>query len=175
VKFIELNIKGPYLIKIEPNEDDRGYFGRIWCKREFEENGLNFEFLQSNVGYTKMSGTIRGIHYQIDPFQESKLIRCINGSIYDVMIDLRPDSLTFKEWIGIKLTENDLNMIYIPEDFANGYQTLEDNTLIEYFVSEFYSPEHERGIRWDDPNFNIKWAIDIKNISEKDENWPLYK
>lgn len=166
--FEELKLKGAYLIKIKKIEDGRGFFGRAWCKNEFDEYGLNSEIKQINTSFTKEKGTIRGMHYQVDPYQETKFIRCTRGRIYDVIIDLRPGSPTFMEWVGNELSADNYNMIYVPENFAHGMLSLEDNSEIYYPVTEFYTPGAERGIRWDDLSFNIQWPVPVKVVSEKD-------
>lgn len=174
--FKETKVKGAYIIEIEPIEDERGFFARSCCKKELEEHGLNFNLVQCNISFNKKKGTLRGMHYQIWPYQEVKLVRCIRGAISDVIIDIRPDSSTFKQWISIELTENNRKILYIPKGFAHGFQTLEDNTEVFYQVSEFYHPECQRGIRWNDLSFNIKWPYEKNRIiSVKDRNWRNYK
>ncbi len=176
MKFKETKLKGAYTIEIEKIGDDRGFFARAWCKREFQDHGLTASLAQANIAFNRERATLRGMHYQLFPFEEAKLIRCIKGKIFDVMIDLRPDSVTYKEWVGIELSEDDHRFIYVPENFAHGYLTLSENTEIFYQVSQFYTPESERGLRWDDPTFGIKWPLNEGlNISEKDQNWPFHK
>ncbi len=170
--FKETILKGAFLVEIKKLEDDRGFFGRAWCKQEFEENGLNGNIRQINTSYTHKKGTIRGMHYQIDPFQETKFMRCTKGRIYDVIIDLRSDSPTFMKWIGHELSEKNCRMVYVPGNFAHGFVTLEDHCEVYYPVTEFYTPGSERGIRYDDPAFNIDWPVDVEIVSEKDRSHP---
>lgn len=170
--FNETRLKGAFLIDIKKIEDDRGFFGRAWCQREFEEAGINPDIFQINTSLTHKKGTIRGMHYQIDPHQEGKLIRCTRGRIFDVMIDLRPESPTFMQWLGHELSEDNYRMVYVPEHFAHGFVTLVDHCEVYYPVTEFYTPGSERGIRYDDPAFNIEWPVEIEVVSEKDLNHP---
>ena len=168
MNFISTKLEGAYIIEVDRINDERGFFGRIWCKEEFENHGLNADLKQSNVSFNKKKGTLRGLHYQRKPFQETKLLRCTRGAVYDVIVDVRPESSTFKEWIGVELTETNYRMIYVPEGFAHGYLALEDNSEVYYMVTEKYSKESEGGIRWDDPNINIKWPLSVVEVSEKD-------
>ncbi len=173
--FKEAGIKGAFIIEPERIEDARGFFARAWCKREFAEHGLNPFLVQCNLSFNKSRGTLRGMHYQGAPHQETKLVRCTRGAIYDVIIDLRPESRTCLKWLGVELTQENRKILYVPEGFAHGYQTLTDNTEVFYQVSQFYSSESEGGVRWDDSAFGIKWPeTDILVISEKDKNWPGY-
>jgi len=175
VIFRETSLKDAFIIEHEKIEDERGFFARAWCKKEFQAHGLNPSLVQINLSFSKKRGTLRGIHYQAAPHEETKLFRCIRGAIYDVIIDLRPGSPTYLKWIGIELTADNRKMLYVPEGFAHGYQTLIDNTEVLYPVSQFYSPESERGVRWNDPTFGIEWAkTDNLVMSEKDKNWPDY-
>lgn len=167
--FLETRLKGAYLIDIEPYEDQRGFFARSWCQDEFAKHGLNPRLVQCNITFNKKLGTLRGMHYQIAPYAEAKLVRCTMGAIFDVIIDLRRDSPTYKQWISVTLSAENHRAIYIPEYFAHGYQTLVDNTEVFYQMSEFYYPECARGIRWDDPAFGIIWPdVAQRVISEKD-------
>jgi dTDP-4-dehydrorhamnose 3,5-epimerase len=168
--FTETKLKGAYLIDVERLEDERGFFGRSWCKREFEANGLNPNAVQSNVSYNSHKGTLRGMHFQINPFEETKTIRCTSGAIYDVIIDLRQNSETYKQWFGVELTKESFRMLYIPEGFAHGFITLAKHTSVHYVVTEYYTPGAERGIAYDDPEFNIEWPIKPLMISAKDRN-----
>jgi dTDP-4-dehydrorhamnose 3,5-epimerase len=172
--FTETKLPGAFIIEIEKREDERGFFARAWCKKEFEAYGLNLDWVQANLAFSKRRGTLRGMHYQVAPYEEAKLMRCIRGAIYDVIIDLRPDSPTYKQWLGGELTADNHKMLYVPEGFAHGYQTLMDNIETFYQVSQFYSPESERGLRYDDPAFGIEWPIDVQVISDKDKSWPDY-
>ncbi len=158
----ETKLKGAFIIEPERLEDERGFFARTWCKREFEAHGLNQNLVQCNISFNKKKTTMRGMHYQVAPHKETKLVRCTKGAIYDVIIDLRPDSHTFKQWISVELTSENRKMIYIPEDFAHGFLTLEDNTEVFYQMSEFYAPECARGVRWNDPAFSIKWPFEVR-------------
>lgn len=172
MKFLETPLKGAYIIEIEPIEDSRGLFARSWCKREFEAHSLNPEVVQCNISFNIKKGILRGMHYQIKPFEEAKLVRCTRGAIFDVIIDLRADSPTFKDWFAIELTDKNRKMLYIPERFAHGFQTLKDNTEVFYQMSEYYSPDHSRGIRWNDPSFSIQWPEDKRIISKRDQQYP---
>ena len=172
--FKETKLKSAYVIDIEKKIDERGFFARAWCQKEFIDNGLESNLAQVNVSYNKVKGTLRGMHYQIAPYQEVKIVRCTKGAIYDVIIDLRAESPTFKKWIGVELTSDNYRLLYVPEDFGHGFQTLVDNTEITYQVSQFYSPGAERGIRWNDPVLEIDWPLEPSAISDKDKNWPDY-
>ena len=172
MKFTETKLKGAFIVEIEKLTDDRGFFARAWCRKEFEAHGLTSAVVQANVSFNRKRGTLRGMHYQIAPFQESKLIRCTRGAIYDVIIDLRPESPTYKEWIGVELTADNYTLFFVPEDFAHGFITLMDDTEITYQVSQFYTPGSEKGIRFNDPTFNIQWPLEVSVISDKDSNWP---
>jgi dTDP-4-dehydrorhamnose 3,5-epimerase len=170
--FHELNLSGAFLIKMQPFEDERGFFARAWCQHEFAAHGLNPRLSQCNASFNHRQGTLRGMHFQIAPYAEAKLVRCTAGAIYDVMIDLRPDSPTFKEYVGAELTAQNRQMLYVPEGFAHGYLTLTDNAEIFYQVSEFYHPEAASGVRWDDPAFAIQWPQAVEVISERDAMYP---
>jgi len=175
MKFIETKLKGAYVIEIEPISDDRGFFARSWCQQEFRNCGLNPNLVQCNISFNLKKGTLRGMHYQAKPHEEAKLVRCTKGAIYDVIIDIRPDSFTFKKWIAVELSSENHKMLYIPEGFAHGFQTLEDNTEVFYQMSEFYHPVGARGICWDDPEFQIKWQLTSKIISERDLSYTLWQ
>jgi len=173
--FIETKLPGAYIIEIEPIRDERGFFARAWCQREFRGKGLITTMAQSNLSLSGKKGTLRGMHYQVAPYEEVKLLKCIRGGIYDVIIDLRPDSPTFEQWMGVELSAENRKMLYVPQGFAHGFQTLRDDTEVFYQVSEFYHPAAERGIRWNDPAFGIQWAeTEVTVMSEKDQNWPDY-
>jgi dTDP-4-dehydrorhamnose 3,5-epimerase len=172
MKFIPTKLKGAYIIEVEKIEDSRGFFGRLWCKSEVSEMGLNTDLSQSNVSFNMRKGTLRGMHFQKKPFQETKLVRCTMGSIYDVIVDIRPESETFKQWIGVTLTSENHRMIYVPEGFAHGFITLEDNSEVYYLVTENYQKEFEGALRWDDPELNIKWPVTPTEISDKDMAHP---
>ncbi|WP_158827753.1 dTDP-4-dehydrorhamnose 3,5-epimerase [Mucilaginibacter lacusdianchii] len=167
--FTETKLKGAFIIDVKRIEDERGFFGRSYCKNEFDEYGLNTNVVQTNVSFNKIRGTLRGMHMQTSPFGETKLVRCTRGGIYDVIVDLRPDSETFKEWIGVELTADSFRMLYVPEGFAHGFLTLEDNTAVTYQVTQFYTASAEQAYRWDDPAFNIEWPFEPALVSGKDQ------
>lgn len=170
--FKETDLKGAYVVELETNVDERGYFARAWCKKEFSQLGLDTNIVQCNLSYNNKKGTLRGMHYQSEPYGETKFVRCVKGALYDVIIDIRKESKTYGKWIGVELSEKNGRALYIPAGFAHGFQTLEDDTLMIYQVSEFYTPGYEKGIRWDDSFFNIKWPQEEHRIiSEKDRNW----
>lgn len=171
--FEETKLKGAYIIRMERISDARGFFARAWCRKEFEAHGLNTSLVQSNISFNIKKGTLRGMHYQIAPYEEAKLIRCTSGAICDVIIDIRPNSSTYMQWIAVELSMENHIMLYVPAGFAHGYQTLTDNSEVFYQVSQFHAPGFERVIRWDDPAFDIKWPIAGERIiSEKDRKWP---
>ncbi len=173
--FKETKLKGAFVIEMEKFGDERGFFGRALCQKEFEVHGLVLTVAQANLSYNKNKGTLRGLHYQSSPYQEVKIMRCIRGAIYDVIVDLRPDSPTYKQWLGVELTGDNYKTLYVPENFAHGYQTLTDDAEVFYPTSRFYAPESERGIRWDDPIFAIEWPeATPRIISDKDRRWPDY-
>ncbi|MCX9014407.1 MAG: dTDP-4-dehydrorhamnose 3,5-epimerase [Candidatus Methanoperedens sp.] len=173
MKFTETRLKGALIIEPERLEDERGFFARTFCQKEFEAHGMNPRIVQCNISYNKHKGTLRGMHYQVAPMAEAKLVSCTKGAIYDVIIDLRPESPTYCQWLAEELNAENRKMIYIPDGFAHGFQSIEDETEVFYQMSEFYSPEHARGVRWDDPVFGIEWPLNSKIISEKDMNYPL--
>lgn len=172
MKFIETPIKGAYVIEIEPIEDERGLFARSWCQKEFEAHGLNSKLVQCNISFNIKKGTLRGMHYQTKPFEEAKLVRCTRGSIYDVIIDLRPNMPSFRKWFAVELTDANRKSLYIPEGLAHGFQTLKDNAEVFYQMSEYYASEYSKGIRWNDPHFSIQWPPREKIISQKDQEHP---
>ncbi|MBC8502037.1 MAG: dTDP-4-dehydrorhamnose 3,5-epimerase [Nitrosopumilus sp.] len=172
--FSETKLSGAYIIDIEKIEDERGFFARTWDKNEFSKLGLESEFVQSSISVNKKKGTIRGMHYQIKPYEESKVVRCIKGRIFDVIIDLRTDSKTFKKWFSVELSGDNYKMLYIPKGFAHGFQTLEDNTEIYYEISEQHSTILSKGVKYDDETFDIKWPLEISIISEKDKSFEKY-
>ena len=174
--FTETKLPGAYVIELQKIEDDRGFFARVWCQREFAARGLNPNVVQCNMSFNPKKGILRGMHYQVAPYEETKLIRCINGAIYDVIIDLRPCSATYMQWFGLDLTADNRRMLFVPEGFAHGYQSLGDNSEVFYQVSQFYQPGAERGIRWNDPAFGIMWPeVDHRILSVKDQGWPDFK
>ena len=170
--FTETVLKGAYIIEIKKLEDERGFFGRSFCRREMEEHGLKADIVQANTSVSLKKGTLRGMHFQVEPHQEAKLIRCVRGSIYDVIIDLRPESPTFKKWFGVELSADNYKMFYIPENFAHGFMSLTDNVEVYYNVTAFYTPGAEKGIRWNDKAFNIEWPFEPLVISDKDRGHP---
>ena len=171
--FEELEIPGAFLIGLEERADDRGFFARVWCAHEFEDHGLNSALAQVNLSFNEQAGTLRGMHFQRAPNEEAKCVRCTRGAIYDVVLDLRPDSPTYKQWHAVELTADNRRMLYIPEGCAHGYQTLEPATETLYLVSEFYAPGSEGGVRWNDPAFGIEWPETTNRVmSPKDETWP---
>lgn len=175
MRFIQTKLKNAYVIEPEKFADERGFFARSWCEKEFREQGLNANLVQCNISFNNKRGTIRGMHLQIPPFAEAKLVRCTQGAIYDVIVDLRPDSATYQKWIGVELTAENRRALYVPEGFAHGFQTLADNTEVFYQMSEFYAPECARGFRWNDPTFKINWPEPVSVISLKDREYEDYK
>ncbi len=170
--FSETKLKGVFVVDLAPHYDERGFFSRSWCQKEFTDQGLDPRLVQCNVSYNKQKGTMRGMHLQFPPFAEVKLVRCTRGSIYDVIIDLRRKSASYLQWLGIELTSENHRALFVPEGFAHGFITLEDDTEVFYQMSEFYSPECSRGYRWNDPVFGIQWPIPVAVISEKDAALP---
>lgn len=175
MKFSATSLEGACVIEPELLVDERGFFARSWCRREMEALGLKAAPVQSNIAGSHVSGTVRGMHYQSAPHQEVKLVRCTRGAVWDVIVDLRPHSSTHRQWIGIELTEDNHKMLYVPEGFAHGYQTLTENAEIVYDTSAFYAPECARGVRFDDPAFGIEWPLDVRSISVRDRTWPDYR
>jgi dTDP-4-dehydrorhamnose 3,5-epimerase len=159
-------------IRLERKSDERGFFARSWCRNEFERLGLNPGLAQCNVSFNTRKGTLRGIHYQAAPHEEAKLVRCTQGAIYDVIVDLRPGSPTFKQWVGVTLTAAERNMIYVPEGCGHGFLTLQDETEVFYQMSEFHNTGSARGVRWDDREFGIEWPVPVISISERDRTFP---
>jgi len=175
VIFRETALQGAFIIEPVRNEDERGFFARTWCQREFGEKGLNPRLAQCSMSFNLNKGTLRGMHYQTAPHQEAKLIQCSRGAIYDVLVDLRPGSPTHMRWMGVELTAENRLMAYLPEGFAHGFQTLTDDTQIYYQISEFYAPESARGFRWDDPAFGIQWPAAERTISARDRSYPDFE
>jgi dTDP-4-dehydrorhamnose 3,5-epimerase len=166
--FQETKMRGVFEIQIQPHRDDRGFFARTWCRKEFEDQGLECELVQCSISHSMQKGTLRGMHFQAPPFQETKVVRCTQGAIYDVVLDLRPQSATFRDWIAVVLTAEIRNMIYVPKGCAHGFLTLKDDTEVFYQMSESYSPDSARGVRWDDPAFRIAWPEKVNMISDRD-------
>ncbi len=174
--FTETRLRGAYILDLEPIEDTRGFFARSWDERELAQHGLETRIAQCNTSYNKRKGTIRGMHFQKAPHEEVKLVRCVRGELYDIIIDLRSDSPTFKRWTGVELSADNHRMLYVPRGFAHGFQTLADDTETFYMVSEFYTPESEGGVRWNDPVFGIEWPLgEPTEISDKDGGWPDFQ
>lgn len=170
--FKESKLKGAFVIDLEKHQDERGFFARTFCRKELQDHGLIADVAQANMSLSKARGTLRGMHYQKAPYEETKLVRCIRGALYDVIIDLRPESPTYKQWIGVELSADNYRMLFVPKNFAHGFITLAEDTEVTYMVSQYYSPGAELGIRWNDPQFAIEWPIDVTVISPKDANWP---
>ena len=173
MRFIPTKLPGAFLIEPEPRADDRGFFARTFCVREFREHGLVTQFVQCSISVNRQAGTLRGMHYQLPPSCEAKLVRCTAGAIFDVIVDLRRDSPTYLQHFGVDLTAPNRRALYVPEMFAHGFQTLEDETEVFYQISEFYAPDKSTGLRFDDPKLAIHWPRPIATISEKDHLWPL--
>ena len=173
--FKETKLKGAFVVELDKKEDERGFFARAFCRNEFSRQGLKADIAQINTSHNNKKGTLRGMHFQADPYPECKINRCVRGAIYDVIIDLRPDSKTFKQWFGIELRDGDGKMLYVPEHFAHGYQTLEDHSEVLYLVTQFYVPSAGRGVLYNDPAFNIRWPIEITSMSEQDKNWEPFE
>jgi dTDP-4-dehydrorhamnose 3,5-epimerase len=176
MRFAETELPGAFVIDLERREDERGFFARAWCERELAEHGLDTRVSQCNLAFNERRGTLRGLHYQVAPHAEVKLVRCTRGAVYDVIVDLRPESATYTRWIGVELTEDNRRMLYVPEGFAHGYLTLADATETFYQVSVPYTPDAERGARWDDPAFGIEWPqTEGLVMSDKDRSWPDFE
>jgi dTDP-4-dehydrorhamnose 3,5-epimerase len=175
MKFKETGLPGAYLVETEPHEDERGYFARVFCSEQFAEQGLETDYVQNSISQNRRRGTLRGLHYQAEPAAEVKLVQCLRGSLFDVIIDLRPRSATYCRWYGLELSAANKRLLYIPQGFAHGFQTLEDDTLVYYMISQTFAPEYARGVRWDDPVFGIKWPLANPIISDKDRRLPDYK
>lgn len=175
MRFTETKVMGAWVIDPSPHEDKRGRFMRAWCAQEFAEHGIKFLPVQANLGYSVRKGTVRGLHYQESPAVEAKLIRCTRGAIFDVVLDLRRGSPSFGEWYGAELSADNGRMLYVPEHCAHGFQTLEEDTEMYYMTSGFYAPSSARGVRFDDPAFNIHWPLVATVVSEQDLTWPLLK
>ena len=171
MKFTETWLAGAFLIEIEPRKDERGFFARTFCRREFEEHGLETNLVQCSISFNHLRGTLRGIHFQRPPFQEAKIVRCTAGAIFDVIIDLRADSPTFLKYFAVHLTARNHRALYVPKDFAHGFQTLEDETEVSYGMSEFYAPDSATGLRWNDPFFAIPWPLPVSVISPQDASY----
>lgn len=168
--FTETKLAGAFLIELDKFEDERGFFALSWSEKEFAARGLESRFVESNVSFNHRKGTLRGMHYQQAPHGQVKLVRCTRGAIFDVIIDLRPSSATFKKWVGVELTASNHKTLYVPTDFAHGFQTLEDDSEILYQMSSPYVPESGRGIRWNDPAFGVEWPMPVELINDRDSS-----
>jgi dTDP-4-dehydrorhamnose 3,5-epimerase len=176
MKFKATSISGAFILDVEKIGDERGFFGRVFCDKEFEAHGIDFHMRQANIGFNQFKGTLRGLHYQVYPYGEAKLVKCTAGALFDVIVDLRPASPTCMQWLGVEMSAANRRMLYLPEGCAHGYLTLVDATEIFYSVSQYYHPDAERGVRWNDPAFNIEWPMTQGLvISAKDRNWPDYQ
>ena len=175
MKLLKTKLDGAFIIDLEKSEDERGFFSNVWNKKIFQENNLNADITELNIAFNKKKGTIRGLHYQSAPYEGAKLVRCTRGRIWDVVLDLRSDSKTFKEWYGVELSYDNYKANYIPEGCAHGYQTLEDNSIIFYLNSQVYNLDFEKGINYSDPAFNIPFPLKVTMISKKDSSWQLFK
>jgi dTDP-4-dehydrorhamnose 3,5-epimerase len=175
MKFTETGLEGAWIVDVEPLADDRGFFGRTWCAKEFAEHGMVADIAQCNLSYNHRRGTLRGLHYQVPPAAEAKFVRCTAGAVHDVIVDVRPGSGTYLQWVGVDLTAENRRALYVPPMFAHGYLTLTDGAEVIYQVSEFYTPGAERGARYDDPAFGIDWPVDVEVISEKDAAWAPFE
>lgn len=173
--FQPTNLAGAYLIDLQPIADERGFFARTWCTQEFAEHGLDAHLVQCNLSLNRQRGTLRGMHYQQAPYAETKVVRCIRGALYDVIIDLRPESPTYLQWLGVTLSAENRTMLYVPKGFAHGFQTLADNTEVFYQMSDFYAPAYAGGLRWNDPHFNIRWPLKVSVISAKDQSYADFR
>lgn len=174
--FVETKLAGAWLIDVERHDDERGFFARTWCRDELTRRGLRADLAQCSVSYNKKKGTLRGMHYQVAPRAEAKVVTCVRGVIYDVILDLRPESPTFREWVAVELSEATLRLVYVPEGCAHGFQTLTADVVVQYFIAEAYSPEHTRGVRWDDPAFAIQWPpTGERFMSERDARYPDHR
>ena len=172
MKFSPMALAGACIIDIEPVPDERGFFARSWCREEFARHGLNPDLAQCSISFNKKHGTLRGMHYQTKPHEETKVVRCTHGAIYDVIVDLRPESSTFQKWIAVELSADNRRMLYVPPGFAHGFQSLVDDTEVFYQISAIYHPESARGVRWNDPAFGIEWPATERVISDKDRQYP---
>ncbi len=172
--FTKTDLPGATIVDMERREDARGYFARTYCEHEFEANGLPTRMVQTNMSLTRQAGTLRGMHYQMAPHAEDKLVRCVQGAIWDAIVDLRPESPTYCQWIGVELSETNGRMLLVPKGFAHGFVTLTNDAAVTYQVSAFYTPQAERGARHDDPAFAITWPVPVLDMSDKDRNWPAF-
>ena len=172
--FQETKLKGAFIVELDKHEDERGFFARAFCAREFEEHGLCTQMVQANLSFSQKKGTLRGMHYQVPPASEPKFIRCVSGAVWDVIVDMRPDSPTYLEHIGVELSAENRKAIYVPDMFAHGNQALTDNAELLYLMGEYFTPGCARGLRYDDPALGIQWPQPVSVILEKDMAWPLF-
>lgn len=172
MKFTETRLRGAFVIDLERREDARGHFARVYCESEFERHGLPSRMVQASISHTRKAHTVRGMHFQVAPHAEDKLVRCIRGAIWDAIVDIRPQSSTFCQWIGVELSEENGSMLLVPKGFAHGFVTLTDDATVAYQMSTAYAPQAERGARHDDPAFGIRWPVPVADMSDKDRNWP---
>ena len=172
MQFHTTTLEGAWLIQLDPARDSRGFFARTFCVEEFSARGLETNFPQHSISYSANKGTLRGLHYQREPHSEVKLLRCLKGTIWDVIIDIRPNSPTFRCWQGFELSDGNRHQLYVPKGFAHGFQTLTENVEVGYLISELYTPAAACGIRHNDPNFSLTWPLPVSDISEKDRSWP---
>ncbi len=172
MQFLELALSGAFVIELEQIADERGFFARTWCESEFREHGLEPRLAQCSVSYNRRQGTLRGLHLQLPPRAETKVVRCTQGAIYDVLLDLRPDSPSYARWVAVPLSADNRRAVYVPRGCAHGFQTLANDTNVEYQISEFYAPELARGVRWNDARFDITWPQPVSSMSAKDMSYP---
>ena len=175
MKFIKTKLDGGFVVEVEKSDDERGFFSNIWDKKKFQENNLDVNLTECNIAFTKKKDTIRGLHYQLPPYEGAKLVRCTKGKIWDVTVDLRPTSKTYKQWTSIEMSPDNNKLSYIPEGCAHGYQTLEDNTEVFYLMSQVYNLDYERGVKYSDPTFKISFPHNVTAISKKDASWKPFE
>lgn len=173
MKFVPTPMEGACVVELQQLDDERGFFARSFCRQEFEARGLNPDIAQCNVSFNRLRGTLRGLHYQAEPYSEAKLVRCTQGAIWDVIVDLRPESPSFRRWHAVELSAASRLALYVPEGFAHGFQTLADDSEVLYLMSQFYRPDAARGLRWDDPVLAINWPVADPQVSERDRGFPL--
>jgi dTDP-4-dehydrorhamnose 3,5-epimerase len=173
MRFTETKLSGAFVIELDRREDSRGFFARTFCVKELESHGISMAIAQCNLSFNSKRGTLRGMHYQVPPVSESKIVYCIRGAIQDVIVDLRPDSSTYRQHVSIELSAENRRSLYIPQNFAHGFQTLTDETEVSYLMGEFYTPGYDRGLRYDDPSLKIAWSLPVSLISERDLAWPM--
>lgn len=175
MKFNQTKLEGAFIIDLDKHRDERGFFARTWCRQELKDHGLNTDIAQTSISFNKRAGTLRGMHFQVEPYEETKLVRCTRGALHDVILDLRIGSPTYRQWTAVELSADNYRMLYIPAGFAHGFITLEENTEATYLISDPYVPDSASGIRWDDPAFDMKWPRAIEVISDRDLEWPDFK